>query len=171
WLMKGLLEFHEQVKDYFIARDASMIFLFRRNLVRRMVSLLANAYDKANRLLNGTHKSHVHSPDEAQVLAKFKPSINVTVLIKDLRTAERRVERALECFKTTRHMVFYYEDLIKNRTKLVELQRFLKLPVRNLTSLQVKIHDGPLSQQIENWEEVQLTLRGTPYQKFIEDDY
>lgn len=62
--LKGLMEYHEEIADYFNRRGVSIIFLFRRNLLRRMISLLANTYDKDAKLLNGTHKSHVHSPHE-----------------------------------------------------------------------------------------------------------
>ncbi|KAJ6419908.1 hypothetical protein OIU84_029932 [Salix udensis] len=90
-----------------------------KNLLRRMVSVLANSYDRHAKLLNGTHKSHVHSTEEAETLAKYKPMINSTL-----------------------HIVLYYEDLIKNPTKLKDVQAFLGLPVMDLTSRQVKIHKG-----------------------------
>lgn len=54
--------------------------------------------------------------------------------------------------------------------KLADVQEFLGLPQRELTSGQVKIHNGPLSQQIENWDEVQKKLKGTPYETFLKED-
>jgi hypothetical protein len=39
-----------------------------------------------------------------------------------------------------------------------------------LESRQVKIHTAPLSMQIENWDEVQKVLRGTPYESFLYKD-
>lgn len=62
--MQGLMQHHEEIVEYFNTRGVSAIFLFRRNLLRRMISVLANLYDRDNKLLNGTHKSHVHSPHE-----------------------------------------------------------------------------------------------------------
>lgn len=53
----------------------------------------------------------------------------------------------------------------------MEVQDFLKLPRRNLTSNQVKIHTASLSEQIENWEEVQKTLKGTAYEIYLKNDY
>lgn len=64
WLMQGVMAHHKEIVDYFNSRNVSIIFLFRRNLLRRMVSVLANSYDRDARVLNGTHKSHVHSTDE-----------------------------------------------------------------------------------------------------------
>lgn len=56
--------------------------------------------------------------------------------------------------------------------KLKDVQEFLKLPVRELTSHQVKIHRGPLSDLISNWDEVHQSLNGTSYGSFVnEPDY
>lgn len=172
WMLnQGLMEHHENVAEYFNDRGISVIFLFRRNLLQRMVSVLANSYDRYAKLLNGTHKSHVHSMAEAETLSRYKPSINATSLIKDLKEMELTTTKALEFFHSTRHIVLYYEDLFKNRSKLVEVQEFLKVPTMNLTSRQVKIHIGPLSEHIKNWAEVNKTLTGTPYEKFLYADY
>lgn len=40
-----------------------------------------------------------------------------------------------------------------------------------LTSRQVKIHNGPLSDLIKNWDDVKKTLIGTPYEDFLLPDY
>ncbi|CAA0830140.1 P-loop containing nucleoside triphosphate hydrolases superfamily protein, partial [Striga hermonthica] len=117
WMLnQGLMEYHKDIANYLSRRGVSIIFLFRRNLLRRMVSLLANKYDKQAKLLNGTQKSHVHTPHEAQILAGYKPAVNVTILISTLRSTEKTVIKALESFKSTRHIVLYYEDILANRT-------------------------------------------------------
>lgn len=51
--------------------------------------------------------------------------------------------------------------------KLKDVQEFLRVPYRDLESRQVKIHTAPLSEQIQNWDEVQKALTGTPYQSFL----
>jgi hypothetical protein len=61
------MQHHTEIIDYFNTRGVSVIFLFRRNLLRRMISVLANLYDRDAKLLNGTHKSHVHSPHEVSL--------------------------------------------------------------------------------------------------------
>lgn len=171
--MQGLMQHHEQIAEYFRIHGVSLIFLFRRNLLRRMVSVLANEYDRNAKLLNGTHKSHVHSPKEvsifllcacvlvwvwmfmvehlhegfivmqdaqvswciilletvkdnyvtgfwlcfqAEILAKYKPTINSTLLIAQLKQVNETTTKALEYFKSTRHIILYYEDIVKNRT-------------------------------------------------------
>ncbi|XP_057965788.1 uncharacterized protein LOC131156266 [Malania oleifera] len=172
WMLnQGLLQHHEEIVNYFNSRGVSAIFLFRRNLLRRMISVLANSYDRDAKLLNGTHKSHVHSPHEAEILAKYKPSINASLLMPSLKQVEETTANALEYFKSTRHIILYYEDIIKNRTKLVDVQDFLRVPQRDLKSRQVKIHRGPLSEQIQNWDDVQKALKGTSYERFLHADY
>ncbi|XP_061350217.1 uncharacterized protein LOC133295403 [Gastrolobium bilobum] len=171
WMLnQGLMEHHKEIVEYFQRRRVSTIFLFRRNLLRRVLSVLANSYDKVAKPLNGTHKSHVHSTLEAKILAKYKPRINTKLLWPELKRTEEAVAKAIEYFNNTRHIVLYYEDLVKNRTKLKDVQEFLRLPYRDLHSRQVKIHTAPLSKQIENWDEVQKALKGTPYQSFILSD-
>ncbi|VFQ62357.1 unnamed protein product [Cuscuta campestris] len=169
WMLnQGVMVHHEVIVDYFTKHGVSTVFLLRRNPLRRLISLLANTYDKDVKLLNGTHKSHVHTPQEAQILAKYKPSVNISSLIPKLRSTMKNSATALDYFKNTRHVVFYYEDIVKNRTKLRDVQEFLGLPIRNLTSLQVRIHSGgALSEQIENWDEVEEKLKGTMYEKFL----
>ncbi|KAK9270433.1 hypothetical protein L1049_026012 [Liquidambar formosana] len=172
WMLnQGLMEHHEEIVEYFNRKGVSAIFLFRRNLLRRMISVVANSYDKDTRLLNGTHKSHVHSPLEAQILAKYKPTINATLLLPDLKQVEETTAKALEFFKSTRHIVLYYEDVITNHTKLKDVQEFLRLPYGDLKSRQVKIHSGPLSNQVENWDDIQKALKGTSYERFLHADY
>ncbi|XP_073039490.1 uncharacterized protein [Primulina eburnea] len=172
WMLnQGLMEYHKEILEYFNDRGVSVIFLFRRNLLRRMVSVLANSYDRYAKLLNGTHKSHVHTHEEAETLSTYKPVINSTSLVMDLKLMEKMVLEALDYFTNTRHIVLYYEDLIKNRTKLGDILDFLGLPKMELTSRQVKIHKGSLSEHMKNWDDVNKTLSGTKYGSFLNSDY
>lgn len=53
---------------------------------------------------------------QAEALSKYKPTINSTLLVADLKKMEIMAARALEYFNSTRHIVLYYEDLVKNCT-------------------------------------------------------
>ncbi|KAK4838433.1 hypothetical protein QYF36_013668 [Acer negundo] len=55
--------------------------------------------------------------------------------------------------------------------KLREVQEFLRMPYIELTSRQVKIHSGPLSKQVENWNAVEQALKGSLYKSFLPSDY
>jgi len=170
WMInQGFYRHRRQILKYFKKRGISSIFLFRKNILRRMISVLANSHDKDARLLNGTHQSHVYSRMEARILAKYKPKINASLLLSELREEAEETAEAIDFFKRTRHMVLYYEDLINNRTNLnlKEVQEFLRLPYRELSSSQVKIHTAPLSMQIQNWEAVREALEGTSFERFL----
>ncbi|EHA8586873.1 nodulation protein H-like [Cocos nucifera] len=172
WMLnQGLMQHHDEIVKYFNQSGVSAIFLFRRNLLRRMVSILANTHDRDAKQLNGTHKAHVHSRDEADVLARYKPAINTTLLVAELKKMDKWGADALEYFKSTRHIVLYYEDLVNKRNKVKDVLKFLKLPKRKLSSRQVKIHTRPLSDQVANWDAVYNTLKGTEYESFLHADY
>lgn len=63
---------HEEIVKYFNERGVFTILLFRRNLLRRMVSQLANDHDRRTKQLNGKHKAHVHSEDEVSSFTSNK---------------------------------------------------------------------------------------------------
>ena len=58
------MEHHQDIVDYLNSKGAIVILLFRRNTLRRLISVLANNYDRRTKQLNGIHKSHVHSKEE-----------------------------------------------------------------------------------------------------------
>jgi hypothetical protein len=53
---------------------------------------------------------------------------------------------------------------------LEQVQKFLGVEPRKLESLQVKIHTRPLSQQIQNWDEVLVRLKGTKFESFLDEE-
>ena len=53
---------------------------------------------------------------QAEILARYKPLINTTLLISDLKQVQEMTTKALSYFNTTRHIFLYYEDVVKNRT-------------------------------------------------------
>uniref|UniRef100_A0A0E0D1Q1 Sulfotransferase n=1 Tax=Oryza meridionalis TaxID=40149 RepID=A0A0E0D1Q1_9ORYZ len=172
WMLnQGLVANHADIADYFNRRGVSAIFLFRRNLLRQLVSQLANNHDRYLKQLNGTHKAHVHTAYEASILARYKPILNTTSLIQSLKQVDDYTRDALENLKSINHITIYYEDLIRNRTKLLDVLDFLKVPRSKLVSRHVKIHTKPLSEQIENWDEVYNALNGTQYESFLNADY
>ncbi|KAG8063151.1 hypothetical protein GUJ93_ZPchr0003g16696 [Zizania palustris] len=146
WMLnQGLVANHADIVDYFNRRGVSAIFLFRRNLLHQLVSQLANNHDRYLRQLNGTHKAHVHTSYEvvliqfclanfctpwsesepypifyfvvqANILAKYKPRLNTSSLIRRLKQADDYTRVALENLKSMHHITIYYEDLIRNKT-------------------------------------------------------
>ena len=58
----------------------------------------------------------VYNVTQADVLARYKPTLNLTLLVPTLKQADKWTVDALKHFKSTRHIVLYYEDLVHNRT-------------------------------------------------------
>ncbi|TVU37527.1 hypothetical protein EJB05_10845 [Eragrostis curvula] len=173
WMLnQGILDNRADIVSYLNKKGVSVLFLFRRNTLRRLISVLANDYDRDAKQLNGTHKSHVHSKEEAEILAKFRPELDTSNLIINIRNMEKTIRDSLDYFNSTRHMILYYEDIIGNSNALSQVQEFLGVPVRKLISRQVKIHTRPLPNLVKNWEEVSSKLNGTEYARFLDDtDY
>ncbi|PNT73005.1 hypothetical protein BRADI_2g51957v3 [Brachypodium distachyon] len=168
WMLnQGLMKHHQEVVEYFNRRGVSAIFLLRRNLLQRYVSILANDHDRSTKQLNGTHKAHVHHRGQADVLAQYKPTISTKSLIAELKRSDKLAADALVNFKTIRNIVLYYEDVVSNRTKLTDVLDFLKLPNIKLSSRHVKIHTKRLRDHIDNWIDVYNTLNGTQYESFL----
>ncbi|CAI7839384.1 unnamed protein product [Closterium sp. NIES-54] len=295
WMLnQGAMEFSSDVAEYFKKHHVSVILLIRKNVLRRLISILANAYDRKTQLV-GVHKSHTHSKEEAEKLATFRPNVNAKHLEGNLQRVQEMVDDALRAFNGTRRMLVYYEDVVKNKTILVpfpvtplpplsfhnpnsppslppslpslfppppselhlptfhshisfnplprqsssplprslttshlsprftppfppcclpfrswrtcgassecrhgadkqaslsythplspslpplssplqileNVQRFLGVPAQELTSKQVKIHTRPLRESIENYDAVAAKLKGTEFEKFLEDE-
>ncbi|CAM6014026.1 unnamed protein product [Sphagnum balticum] len=173
WMLnQGVMEYHSELAAYFKQKGVSVILLLRRNSLKRMISILANAYDKKEKLLNGTHKSHVHSKEEALMLAAFKPMIDVKHLLHNLQRVQEITDDALQFFNGTRLLPLFYEDLLNSPSLMLQVQEFVGVKVQDLQSEQVKIHTQPLQEQIQNWDEVSRHLQGTQFEHFLQDkDY
>jgi hypothetical protein len=81
---QGLVANHEDVVKYFNQRGVSAIFLFRRNLLRQLVSQLANNHDRYLKQLNGTHKAHVHTKHEVMLYCSYFSSASTTSAVSKL---------------------------------------------------------------------------------------
>ena len=64
--LQGVTDYRVDVLKYLRANHVSIILLLRRNLLRRMVSILANSYDAKMRVLDGEHKAHVTTEEEVR---------------------------------------------------------------------------------------------------------
>lgn len=171
WMLnQGPVEYRQEVLDYFQSMGVSIILLRRRNVLKRLISIMANDFDRREKLLNGTHKAHVHSLEEASKLAEYKPIIDVQSLPETLQEVEDTSTAAQLFFKSIRMKVVYYEDLIMNPEHMTGIQEFLGVPPRKLESQQVKIHTRPLRKQIQNWDDVQARLKGTKYEVLAQDN-
>ena len=80
---------------------------------------------------------------QAEILAQYKPSINATLLIRDLKQVEDTAAKALQYFNSTRHTIFYYEDMVKNRTVRQTKPLRLKPHLGSSLFLHIKLNAHP----------------------------
>ena len=72
--------------------------------------------------------------EQAEILAKFKPKLDTSTLIANIRNIEKAIKDCLDHFKSTRHMILYYEDIIGNSNVV---NSFNKCPNSGSTNSQV----------------------------------
>lgn len=95
-----------------LSQSISVFFLIS---LRKFLVNLKYTKKTSRRLLKGRSQLVIEM-FQADILAKYKPVINATLLIHNLRQVEETTAKALEYFKSTRHIVLYYEDVVRNRT-------------------------------------------------------
>ncbi|KAI4966026.1 hypothetical protein ZWY2020_046768 [Hordeum vulgare] len=143
WMLnQGFMDHRDDILSYLNKKGISVIFLFRRNTLRRLISVLANNYDRDAKQLNGTHKSHVHSEEEAEILAKFRPQLGVSTLVSNIRDVESTWS-CLDSFNTTAHGPLLRGHNQKQKC-IIPGAGIHRRSVRKLVSRQVKIHTRPL---------------------------
>nr|CAB3478524.1 unnamed protein product [Digitaria exilis] len=54
--------------------------------------------------------------NQAEILAQYKPTIDKKMLITELKRSDKLAADAMVSFKNTKHIVLYYEDVVRNRT-------------------------------------------------------
>ncbi|KAH7293427.1 hypothetical protein KP509_28G025500 [Ceratopteris richardii] len=169
WMLKqGVTEYKREVAAYLKSKSVSIIFLFRKNILRQYISNLANIFDQETRKLNGEHLAHVKTEEEAKVLAEYRPVVDRASLMNFLERSEESMNDATDFFKDIRHMTIYYEDLVANPTKeLKRAQEFLGVKPIRLVSKHVKIHTRPLNEQIDNWDDLVPFLKGTRHEIYL----
>jgi hypothetical protein len=59
-----------------------------------------------------------------------------------------------------------YEDL-GEEAELERLQRFLDVPTESLSSWFEKLRTAPLSETVENWDELAAALAGTRFEQLL----
>jgi len=172
-----------------------VVFMWRRNVLRRMVSSLANYHDARNPALKPDETDHVVSqsrrgkqaghephpvdPRAAAKLAEYKPDINPTKVLSEVEK-EERTRRVIEhsfrkyasmCEVARNAKTFYYEDLVDGAPGAAaqwgELLSTLK--VWKNSELAVIHGQQHVRDTISNARSVRKALKDTPYSWMIEE--
>lgn len=136
--------------------DLRIIRLRRLNLLALFASRRLLATTRVSRSTRGDYGDTTVTLDPQHCLAVFRR----------MEEHERYLDGLAEgkpVFDIT------YEDLAAGQ-RLDDLQSFLGVDPVTLESRFKRIRSRPLSETIENWPEVAEALRGSPYERFLEDD-
>jgi hypothetical protein len=136
--------------------ELRVVRLRRLNLLALFASRRLLATTRVSRSTRGDYGDTTVTLDPKQCLAVFRRS----------EEHERYLDGLAEgnpVFDIT------YEDLALGRG-LDDLQSFLGVEPVTLQSRFKRLRSRPLSETIENWPEIEQALRGSPYERFLEDD-
>lgn len=136
--------------------ELRVIRLRRLNLLALFASRRLLATTRVSRSTRGDYGDTTVTLDPKQCLAVFRRTEEHDRYLDELAAGK-------PVFDIT------YEDLAVGRG-LDELQRFLGVEPVMLESRFKRLRSRPLSETIENWPEVESALRGSPYERFLEDD-
>ena len=68
--------------------------------------------------IQGFNQENMYSAMQANILATYKPAVNLTSLVPYLQRVEKIMSDAESTFNDTRHLIIYYEDLISNPSQV-----------------------------------------------------
>eukprot|EP00192_Tetraselmis_astigmatica_P018908 CAMPEP_0117679682 /NCGR_PEP_ID=MMETSP0804-20121206/17941_1 /TAXON_ID=1074897 /ORGANISM="Tetraselmis astigmatica, Strain CCMP880" /LENGTH=252 /DNA_ID=CAMNT_0005489113 /DNA_START=485 /DNA_END=1243 /DNA_ORIENTATION=+ len=160
-----------------------VIFMWRRNVLRRKVSNLSNHHDtnhpEGN--LNGTtaHIPHPKTEAEAESLRSYKPSIDAKKLVEEIE-AEMKIQRSVEesfrkyskdCEVARNARTFYYEDVRDGAEHAAREwgEIFGTLKVWVPSDLAIIHGNTPVLETIANPQEVKKALEHTDYEWMLRD--
>jgi hypothetical protein len=136
--------------------DLRVVRLCRLNLLALFVSRRLLASTRVPQSTRGDYGDATVVLDPKQCLSVFR------------RTEEH--ERYLDGIAAGKPVFrITYEELATGQ-RLAEIQSFLGVEPTALRSPFSRIRSRPLAETVENWSEVEDALRGSPYERFLEDD-
>ena len=190
WGLQGMLL--EELLDH-LRNDTELrvIHLKRRNLVRLLVSLKMAEHTGlwfegdpttviSSKLTARNALRALRHPRWAatRLLQLWRPparpkqaSIKITAneLSTFLDETQRRTADFDELFSRRSMLTVHYEDLARDRQRVFdEVQTFLGLKPARLTTTLRKQNPEPLSELIENYDELYATFKSSPYEPFFD---
>ena len=157
WMLnQGHDDRHEKVKNYFRKSGTKLVFLWRKNEVRRIISLRALATEK---------EAHPSAVQAAQLAAEKIAMPSGRALINQLeKDAHERKSVTRYYERSSDHLVIFYEDIVESSPKYGETFKrvfyFVGVAPTQLTaSRSIAIHGNqPMLASVSNAEAVLQTL-------------
>ena len=158
--------------------EVSFLFMWRRNVLRRIISNFANQRDTDHPAL-GAHQAHPTNNIQVIALRAYKPRLDASKLVRMIES-ERKMQHSIEiafaqlapnCDGAARTATFYYEDLLdanENSSAAWEtVMQILRIPpgpkITRHKTHQVIHGDLPVLQTVANPGDVARALNATPH--------
>ena len=155
-LPMGSIQAHPEALRLLEPERIRMVRLSRGNLLSVFVSRRLLASTRVSQSTSGDYGDATVTLDPKQCLSMFRKT----------EEHERYLDEIADGKPTFR---ITYEEFVVGRG-LPEVQSFLGVEPVSLQSNFDRVRKRPLSQTIENWPEIEGALRGSPYERFLQDD-
>lgn len=137
-----------------------IIFLERKNLLRRYYSLLKANQTNVWKVTNTKDITHT----------KSKISIDITKLIQTINSVTKYENLYKEMFQEHKHIIIQYEDIENNYTQTcMKIFRFLDLRKHAAIGNTIKQNHGNLKDLIENYNELETYFNLNSHPRVILD--
>lgn len=100
-------------------------------------------------------------------------TIDTKILLQHFDGVQKIYRELSEKLQNEEYFLLYYEDLCgpDSQDWLKKIQGFLNVEPQQLVSSSIRLHGGPLTDLIANYQEVCAALKGTEYERFLDPDY
>lgn len=150
-------------RPYAVNHSIRILWVQRRNLLRRLVSGYANAIQ---------HLAATTDQSMVKTVAKQKIKIEPKMLLRHLNESSRENDGVSRYLKSNaiQYLHVYYEDLLNG---LDDVWAFIlggtacKVPTVKVASHYQQLHSGKLEKFVQNWDEVQAALSGTQWSHML----
>ncbi|CAE6971988.1 unnamed protein product [Symbiodinium sp. CCMP2592] len=152
-------------RQYSSNHSIRILWVQRKNLVRRLVSGHANAVQGV---------AATQDDKTAGAIKKQKVTISPKLLLRELKTSEAENSRLAKFLESNavQYRRVYYEDIVKD---LGDVWSFMlrgtscKSPPVQVAGRYQKLHDGKIESFLQNWEEIKTALADTQWSRMLED--
>jgi len=138
--------------------EIKIIHIIRKNRLKRLISQKRANLSGISVLLSDKYRPKLE-----------KVNIQLKDLIKDIHEIENEENSTRTYFKNHPIFEIEYEDIVGSKHDSVELlQKFLGVQPAQLNSPTLKLSSENLNELLENYEELKLKTKRTPYENYFE---
>jgi hypothetical protein len=164
------LTYHQafsEVWDYI--RRVPVLWLRRENVIRQAVSVIVNGMARGGRIQRPQHTF--------RRVQDIRVNLGPELVLRAARGLLERDQQAMERLEDLRALALTYEEIVGPASTLADgaARRICAfLGVRYVATLGcelTRINAQPLSEMIENWDEVRRAIKGSELAHFLDADF